>query len=290
MPEITSESKELYRSISEQRREYIRRVIDQDNDVFDLLGATAEELTYLVERNENDLSNASLKSKSVLEKYGVALTGIMLAANLDVARLIGTNATETIDSRYHDGKLTSIAQEREDFIVNDIDDNFLKRRIFEDGLSVQGRIKNISESFVKTIRDIIAVGIAEKKSAQQISQDIDNMIIPNPNETWTGPFDFYRERFGYKIKRVPIGRQAGSVAFNSLRIARTEVNLTYRNATVKYHKGQEWVKGFEWKLSAAHPKTDVCDDYEGQVFQDVPFTHPNCFCYVIPLLKTRKEI
>ena len=53
----------------------------------------------------------------------------------------------------------------------------------------------------------------------------------------------------------------------------------------------DFVVGYEIKLSHSHEVTDICDSAQGKYPKDFVFTgwHPNCMCYVIPILKTEEE-
>ena len=143
--------------------------------------------------------------------------------------------------------------------------------------------------------DIITVDLKAGKSAKEMASDLDNFLKPDPNKPWTGPFQWYREKFGYKVAKQPAGRAAGSLHFNAIRIARTEINHTYRMSTLKLHDGQQWVDGYDWNLSPAHPATDICDDWaRGSPYRDQAeiegLGHPHCMCFITVRLKAKNEL
>lgn len=83
-----------------------------------------------------------------------------------------------------------------------------------------------------------------------------------------------------------------SSARNAQRLARTETNIAYRTADYDRWQKFDFVVGVEIKLSNNHPTTDICDDLKGVYPKGFKWTgwHPNCRCYMVPVLKTQNEI
>lgn len=79
---------------------------------------------------------------------------------------------------------------------------------------------------------------------------------------------------------------------NAQRLARTETNIAYRTADYDRWQNFDFVVGVEIKLSNNHPTTDICDDLKGVYPKDFKWSgwHPNCRCYMVPVLKTQIEI
>lgn len=79
---------------------------------------------------------------------------------------------------------------------------------------------------------------------------------------------------------------------NAQRLARTETNIAYRTADYERWQQMDFVVGVEIKLSNNHPVTDICDDLKGQYPKDFKWTgwHPNCRCYMVPVLATPNEV
>src|SRR5690606_19096834 len=68
---------------------------------------------------------------------------------------------------------------------------------------------------------------------------------------------------------------------NSLRLTRTETNMAYRTADYERYSRTKFILGFEVRLSANHPKFDICDHMTGNYPSTFKFIgwHPNCLCY-----------
>ena len=93
-------------------------------------------------------------------------------------------------------------------------------------------------------------------------------------DEWTGP-GYYK-----------------SSAQNAMRVARTETNIAYRRADNERWQQMDFVLGQRVSLSRSHPKTDICDKLAGDYPPDFVFEgwHPQCFCYVTPILIDEDEI
>lgn len=80
---------------------------------------------------------------------------------------------------------------------------------------------------------------------------------------------------------------------NALRLAATETNIAYRTADHERWQQMDFVVGQEVRCSDTnHPVEDICDTLAGRYPKDFKFVgwHPNCRCYVIPVLKTEEEV
>lgn len=275
-------------SVDEYREQFVNLVIAQDEDVEEIIDDVRGETESLVKKN----SGAEVRHK---EKIDAGFKPIMaLWAGLYIPTLIkynsltggiiGAQQKQIISNTYHNANFNALARKASANLGEDLKKSLIYRKFPSDGLTIGQRVKTIQGESVKTMRDILTVGIGQGKSAQQIASDLDNFIKPSTDKSWVGPFDWFRDRFGYKVKRVPAGKPAGSLYFNSLRIARTEINHTYRQSTLKFHDKEPWVKGYNWELSPAHPRHDICDDWAsgGPYKKDEieGLGHPNCMCYI----------
>ena len=77
-----------------------------------------------------------------------------------------------------------------------------------------------------------------------------------------------------------------------MRLARTEVNMAYREADAARWNELPFVVGFEIKLSHKHPEPDICNDLAGKYPKTFKFVgwHPHCFCYCTSILASDEEI
>ena len=168
------------------------------------------------------------------------------------------------------------------------------RRIGTDGLTLSDRIWNLEKHIWRRTDAIVMSGIARGQSAVDMAKELQRDIlgITSPgqipeNLRWT-------ERISKSVR----GR--GSIHYNALRLARTEIGNAYHEADVKAAQLSTVVLGLKWNLSPAHGIYDVCDPLSNQdvyglgpgVYppENAPlYPHPNCFCYVTRELRPKKE-
>ena len=79
---------------------------------------------------------------------------------------------------------------------------------------------------------------------------------------------------------------------NAMRLTRTETNAAYRLADESRWGKMDFVVGIEIKKSNNHPSEDICDTLCGKYPKDFKFSawHPQCRCYVTPILCTPEEM
>lgn len=79
---------------------------------------------------------------------------------------------------------------------------------------------------------------------------------------------------------------------NAQRLTRTETNIAYRTADYERWQQLDFVVGIEIRLSNNHPVEDICDDLKGIYPKTFKWTgwHPNCRCYMVPVLATEQEV
>lgn len=92
----------------------------------------------------------------------------------------------------------------------------------------------------------------------------------------------------------------GTVAYNALRLARTEVNQAYHDAQNMAAEGNPLIKGMKWHLSGSHPERDICDDWAEEnahglgpgIFPvgQTPKDHPNGLCFLTTIYHEPKEL
>jgi len=69
------------------------------------------------------------------------------------------------------------------------------------------------------------------------------------------------------------------------------MNSSYRMADHLRWKKEDFILGFDVKLSEQHPQHDICDELQGRYPKDFVFTgwHPQCFCLAEPVRMEKKD-
>ena len=179
-------------------------------------------------------------------------------------------------------------------------DQFLDKYVsfrYNDGFNLSDRIWRIQEYTQKGILDITTQAIMSGTSAVELSEQLEGFLLKRGPAWTTG------------IKRSVTGR--GTVAYNALRLARTEINQAYYWAQKEMAKENPLLIGQKWNLSNTHPTDwppsaaymgyqEICDyranhDHHGLgegVFPpgEAPPDHPNGLCYLTDVWKPVEEI
>jgi hypothetical protein len=88
------------------------------------------------------------------------------------------------------------------------------------------------------------------------------------------------------------------VAYNALRLARTEIQAVHHMADDAVRQATPWIKKEQIVLSHSHPKPDICDDVVqagegGQGIYPVGTIrlplHPNCLCFKVSVQISEEE-
>lgn len=182
--------------------------------------------------------------------------------------------------------------------INDIEKILTTRQPFLDNRGVVYRYKTVQRGATKTVNNILDLGLRNRDSAKTMASKIRQYIKPELAQPAVSPKDVMRERYGYDPS-ADVKIRGGSVEFNSMRIARTETQRTYREVPARLAKNKKYAKGIKWNLSNAHPKPDICDQLAEQnkhklgkgvyPIDKLPNSHPNCLCYTTTVILTEAQ-
>lgn len=170
-------------------------------------------------------------------------------------------------------------------LARNLRDVVFKRR-HKDGHQLADRIWNLAAISEREILGRVNAAISQGVPAVELSRSVRDFLL-KPGPAWTTG-----------IKPSVTGR--GSLAYNALRLARTELNQGYRQAHKLQAMNSPLVVGIKWNLSASHPTDwpasaeymgypEICDyrakhDHSGLgpgVFpkDNVPDDHPQGMCW-----------
>jgi len=156
-------------------------------------------------------------------------------------------------------------------------ESFIERKT--KGLNLSERLWNLREDYKNELEAAIATGIEKGTSAAQLSKKLSQYLKDFPKLQ-----NDYSEKFG---KQVDIKNCEN----NAARLARTEINMSYREAEWQRWQNEDFVVGYEIKRSGTPYPCPVCEALQGKYPKDFKWNgwHPNCRCYQIPILKTEEE-
>lgn len=170
-------------------------------------------------------------------------------------------------------------------------DAFINRS--EAGLNLSDRIWQPVKQLRSEMELAMTVAIGDGDSAAQISRYV-RQYLNNPDKL----FRRVRNMEGnLKLSKAAKAYHPGqgvyrSSAKNAMRVARSETNMAYRRADNIRWQQMDFVLGQEIHLSRSHPVPDICDTLKGRYPKNFVFEgwHPQCFCYVTPILLSEKQM
>ncbi len=178
--------------------------------------------------------------------------------------------------------------------------SFQQRKV--EGLVLSQRVWKYVGDIKDTIELGIDVGLGEGRSAQQLSKDL-RQCLQQPDKL----FRRVRDKYGnLRLSKAAALYHPGqgvyrSSARNAQRLARTEVNMAYRQAEYLRWQQLDFVVGIRIWLSNNHtvldskgrpqPLVDICDELKGDYPKTFRFVgwHPQCRCQVTPILSDYDE-
>lgn len=167
---------------------------------------------------------------------------------------------------------------------------FIKRK--DAGMNLSTRIWNMTQGYKRDLELALSVGLSEGKSAAELSRDIRAYL----NE----PAKLYRRVRNQKgdlvLSKSAKSYHPGEVVYrssykNALRLTRTEINMAYRTSDYVRWQQLDFIVGYEVKRSGRGYSCSVCEALAGKYPKTFKFVswHPNCRCFVIPILMTDEE-
>lgn len=149
----------------------------------------------------------------------------------------------------------------------------------DNGMNLSQKLWVQSEGLKKELEQTISTAIDKGQSAVVLSKRISKYLSNFPSMK-----SDYTEKYGKAVS-------CRDCQYASIRLARTEINMAYREAEQLRWRQFDFILGYEVKLSKRHPAPDICNDLIGKYPKDFKFVgwHPNCMCYVVPIVMSDEE-
>lgn len=266
--------------VKEQRRRVARVTLEQQKKMATLYKAAAEEIAKEVISGQ-DLFGDKIQLMANLDNVATELhKGIYINTvdGITEAAKIGTFAEEQVAEQLfgmNTSKLGYFTQIQHDVVANIIDGN-----LYGDNFTLSQRLWYSKNELNKGIDEVLAQGIAQKKSAVELARDLEE-FLKHPAERTVEFFEDY-PMFRFK-----------AVDWRALRLARTSINHSYQTATIQASEANPYVDGIRWRSAGDHRTCPICAEREGVIFpkDNVPLDHPNGRCTMLPHIEMSfKEI
>lgn len=150
----------------------------------------------------------------------------------------------------------------------------------DNGMGLSERLWNQSKDYKIEMEHAISSAIEKGTSAVKLSKRLSKYLEDYPSLKKD-----YKEKFGKAVT-------CKDCEYRSIRLARSEINMAYRKAEQERWKQFDFVLGYEVKTTQnGRHEEDICDELAGKYPKDFVFLgwHPNCMCYVIPVLKSEDQ-
>lgn len=163
-----------------------------------------------------------------------------------------------------------------------------QQRVYGDGLQLSQRIWRLEADGLQRIRTTLATAMAERTSAAELASRLEPVLGADQDmPRWANErlYDMApAQRLASKEGLLTgTAERTQGIAYNALRLARTELQFANHAVTTEIAQHAPWVTGRFVRLSPGHPKIDVCDGLAsgGPYPKDSGLlpAHPNCMCY-----------
>lgn len=152
-------------------------------------------------------------------------------------------------------------------------------KIYEGSWSLSKAIWRAEQKTNQDINYILAKGLAENRTIEELSKDLMTFVRPDAVKPW-------------EWKKV-YPNTGKSIEYNSQRLARTMIQHSFQSAMVRAERKNPFCEGIRWHSAEIHGRTcDLCRDRDGQVFtvRNLPYDHPNGLCWYEPELEDLDKI
>ncbi|MBO0947305.1 hypothetical protein [Fibrella forsythiae] len=230
--------------------------------------------------------------KNLLQNMTLGMQTIVARGTADAWEGAGVKADAMVSHLMQTGQLsTSLAAQYMGARNGDALAAFQVRKV--GGLGLSQRVFNYTGQFKQELELGLDVGINAGQSASQLSQSI-RQYLQNPDQL----FRRVRNERGQLVlskaaKAYSPGRGVYRSSYkNAMRLTRTEINRSYREADSLRYQTMPFVVGIEVRRSNRGHVCDVCESLKGRYPKDFVFRgwHPQCRCNVISILATAEEM
>lgn len=185
-------------------------------------------------------------------------------------------------------KITSVGANNMFLHINDRVIRSIVNRIYQDGYSFSQRVWNAGQYYQEQIKRVVSTGLAQGRDVIKIAKDIQvytkdgKLALVNRYGELVRPAKDFMKRIGNRVDYRAL-RLVRSELYNSLQEAAKEQGRVNPACTQWY----DWIRTTSENWNCDCPRFEREGPYE---YNDVPgYPHPNCLCYVKPILMKHKD-
>jgi len=265
------------KKVLEVRKKILQLTLEQERQINHIYAKSANrlideilELPDISRTRVHDIDIARLLNDYTKDLYKQLFPNIkdnMMESSIIQRQVI----LDFVDQVAKDRKLSEIVKHNINSYSNTVVKNLIAGEYYKDGKTLSKRLWNLTLDNGNKIDEFIKINIASGANARKLANDLELLINPN-NRIVTNNFK--------------AGFNSYKISYQAQRLARTSITHAATETQIQNAKKNPFSKGLRWNLSASHSarmhgKTDICDDYNGQIFkpEETPLQHPNCLCY-----------
>lgn len=265
------------KKVLEVRKKILQLTLEQERQINHIYAKSANrlideilELPDISRTRVHDIDIARLLNDYTKDLYKQLFPNIkdnMMESSIIQRQVI----LDFVDQVAKDRKLSEIVKHNINSYSNTVVKNLIAGEYYKDGKTLSKRLWNLTLDNGNKIDEFIKMNIASGANARKLANDLELLINPN-NRIVTNNFK--------------AGFNSYKISYQAQRLARTSITHAATETQIQNAKKNPFSKGLRWNLSASHSarmhgKTDICDDYNGQIFkpEETPLQHPNCLCY-----------
>jgi hypothetical protein len=278
---------------TEVRREFLIRTRAYDEEIADALLELQLDIERAAQEYPNDPDGFTTAVSLLIVGFYTAFTAMSVNVTRDVALVYANYVDKTIITMLNDVGATNTARSLRDKAIKypTVATNRFKSRINPyDRKTFDQRIVTLKRASDDIVKQLVARGIKDGKSVNDIARSIQNYVDPTSQagRRWT-------RGNGINYKALPPNRRLpkAAIRYNAVRIARSEIMQTYQQSTGEFYDDQPYNQGFRWVLSNTHTGKDICDINAARIYkryEDIPKRHPQCMCDIQPIPITLAQL
>lgn len=164
-------------------------------------------------------------------------------------------------------------------VPDDIVRRLVTGQIYESGWSLSKSIWSDNEKTLRDIYGIVAKGLAENRTAYDISKLLENYVNPDRAKQWNLVMPD-----GVRIYKK-------SVDYNAQRLVRTLVQHGYQQSFIATTQKNPFVEYYIWRANGSRT-CQLCAERDGEHYakNELPMDHPNGMCVMEPYVDEQKMI
>ena len=238
----------------------------------------------------SDYPAAKTKVKALMSQFADDLKALILKGSEEQWNYANTKNDSFLEAILDTSAIKKDILEKYQGRNLDALETFQNRK--SNGMDLSDRVWNYSEQMKTQMELGIDVALGEGKSAQSLARELKQYLV-DPDKL----FRRVRDKRGVlQLSKNAAAFNPGQGKYrssykNALRLARSEINMAYREADQLRWNQLDFVTGIEIRLSNNHPVYDICDELKGKYPKDFKFVgwHPQCRCVAIPILQDPKD-